>query len=281
MQEIVLRCGSSQTEQRLALYAASYLQRQLRSDRIRLRPKRAWPELSVALPNWQNQRADINGFDRLFDKVASDGDFRLSLWARDWLEGLQAALELLNRYQRLVPLPLDYRPLPRLAEVLNARRLLTSSRTGQDSWRWLLRLNQAPSRAVELATLFCDVLSPAHDNGTRAVWASLGCLGFSRPDLLRATELATLHEQGQRQMPELALLSDARDLTFFSSESWQFLRDRGVFNTREELTARVSRMSSRALCLALATRQPPDISLMLEDILDDDERVPDSGVRRA
>lgn len=245
-----------------------------------MQPKRGWPELSIALPNWQNQRADIAGFDRLLDKVSGDGDFRLSLLARDWLEGLQAALELLNRYQRLLPLPIDYRPLPRLQEVLNARRLLTTSRTGHDGWRWLLRLNQLPSRALELAALFRDVLTPSHDNGTRAVWASLGCLGFSRQDLLRAAELAGRSEAGERHSPELLLLSDAADLTFFSAQSWQFHRDHAPVEMREELTSRISRMTPRALCLALGTRQHPDVSQMLDDILDD-EQVPDSGIRRA
>lgn len=280
MQEVVLRCGPSRTEQRLATYAVSYLQRQLRCDGIRLQPKRAWPELSIALPNWQNQRADIAGFDRLLDKVSSDGDFRLSLWARDWLEGLQAAVELLNRYQRLLPLPIDYRPLPRLPEVLNARRLLTTSRVGHDGWRWLLRLNQQPSRALELAALFRDVLTPAHDNGTRAVWASLGCLGFSRQELLRAADLAAQSEAGERHSPELMLLSDAADLTFFSAQSWHFHRDHDPVAVREQLTTRLARMTPRALCLALGTRQHPDVSRMLEEVLDD-EQVPDSGVRTA
>ncbi len=280
IQEVQLRFGASGIEQRLAVYASSYLQRQLRSNRIRLEAKSNRPALTVALPNWQNQQVDVMGFDRLFDKVSSDGDFRLVLWSRDWLEGVQSALELLNRYQRLLPLPIDYRPLPRLPEVLNARRLLTSSRAGHDAWRWLLRLSPQSSATVELAALFHDVLNPAHDNVARAAWSSLLCLGFRRAELLQATELATRSALGEGTTPELALLQDARDLCFFSAQSWQFLRTEGPVATQERLRSLLGRMSPRAVCLALATRQPPDVSLMIEDILDEDA-APDSGIRRA
>lgn len=280
MREVLLRCGSSKLEQRLAAYASSYLQRQLRSRCIRLEAKRSLPELTVALPNWQNAQIDVLGFDRLFDKVSSDGDFRLVLWSRDWLEGVQAALELLNRYQRLLPLPVDYRPLPRVQEALNARRLLTTSRAGHDAWRWLLRLSSQPKPALELATLFHDVLTPTHDNGARATWSALGCLGFSRAALLQATELATRSELGDGSTVELALLQDARDLCFFSGQSYHFLREHGHAATEERLRQLLGRMSSRAVCLALATRQPPAISSMMDELLDD-EPAPDSGVRHA
>ncbi|MDF3064442.1 MAG: hypothetical protein K0R38_43 [Polyangiaceae bacterium] len=281
MSQVRLRYGSSPTEQRLAIYASSCLQRQLRCDNIRLGFKKSLPEVTIALPHWQHERANLPAFDRLFEKVASDGDFRLVLWSRDWLDGVQPALELLNRYQRLLPLPLDYPHLPRLAEVLNARRLLTSGQDGQDAWRWLLRLTAHPSLPLELAALFHDVLLPTHENGSRAVWASLGCLGFRRAEMVEATELASRSELGESSTTELALLRDARDLCFFSAKSWQFSREQGPKQTLEQVRWRLGRMSTRAVCLALATRQPADVSRMMEEVLDEDERAPDSGVRLA
>lgn len=253
----------------------------MRSDRIRTASKGNLPELTIALPHWQDDRANITAFDRLLDKVAGDGDFRLVLWSRDWLDGVQPAQELLNRYQRLLPLPLDYRPLTHLVEVLHARRLLTSSLKGHDTWRWLLRLNPRPSRSLELAALFHDVLLPVHENGARAVWSSLACLGFRRAELVEATELASRSERGESSTPELALLRDARDLSFFSTQSWQFAREHGHAETFAAVRLRLGRMTARAVCLALATRQPVEVFSMMEDVLDDEEHAPDSGVRLA
>jgi hypothetical protein len=284
IKEIVLRCSTSRTERNLALYAASYLQRQLRCDRIRLHGQRELPEALVVLSHWQHEQADITSFDRLFEQLQREGDFRLVLWSRDWLEGVQAALELLNRYQRLLPLPLDYRPLPHLPELLSARRALfrdgqNEGRAGEDAWRWLLRLAPEPPRAVELAALFLDLLLPQHDNHTRAAWTTLESHGFRRAELLEMTELLSQLDRNDTFEPDLALLRDARGLAFFSTESWRYFREHGHAPTHEKLRALLAHMSARALCLALATRQPPDVSLMLEDILDMDS-APDSGVRR-
>lgn len=284
IKEIVLRCSSSRTERNLALYAASYLQRQLRCDRIRLHGQRELPDALVALPHWQDPRADIHNFDRLFEQLQREGDFRLVLWSRDWLEGVQPALELLNRYQRLLPLPLDYRPLRHLPELLSERRALATdfraeSGADEDAWRWLLRLAPHPSRSLELAALFHDLLVPEHDNHTRAVCNTLECHGFRRSDILRMTELLSHAERRDAFDPELTSLRDARALSFFSTQSWRYFRERGHAATHQKLRELLGSMSNRALCLALATRQPPDVSLMMEDILDT-ESVPDSGVRR-
>ncbi|RYZ02348.1 MAG: hypothetical protein EOO73_32095 [Myxococcales bacterium] len=281
IREVHLKSGSSPLEQRLALYASSCLQRQLRCERIRVAPKGRLPELTIALAHWQHERANVTAFDRLLDKVAADGDFRLVLWSRDWLDGVQPAQELLNRYQRFLPLPLDYRPLPRLAEVLSSRRLLTSSRDGVDVWRWLLRSSVHPPRALEIAALFHDALLPIHGNGARVVWSSLTCLGFARAELVEATELASRSELGESSTPELALLRDARDLCFFSSKSWQFSREHSRAETLAAVKLRLRRMSERAVCLALGTRQPTEVSAMMEEVLDDEEHAPDSGVRLA
>jgi hypothetical protein len=268
---VQLRGGAGPLEERLGLYASSSLQRQLRGDFIRLTSKSHLPELTIALPHWQHERADVIGFDRLFDKLANDGDFRLVLWTRDWLDGAQPALELLNRYQRLLPLPRDYRPLPRLAELLNARRQLTSCRDGNDAWRWLLRMSARPTRSLELAALFHDLLLGAQDSNVSAVRGSLARLGFPRDEVGEATELASRSEPGEGAGPHLTLLRDARDLSFFSSQSWQFSREHGATATLAHVRKLLGRMTTRAVCLALATRQPSDVSSMIEAVLDEDD----------
>ena len=116
---------------------------------------------------------------------------------------------------------------------------------------------------------------------TRAAWSSLACLGFRRTELLEATELSSRSELGEGSSPELALLRDARDLAFFSGQSWQFSREHSAVDTLATVRLRLGRMSARAVCLALATRQPADVSGMMEDVLDDEERAPDSGIRSA
>ncbi len=283
IREVVLKGGVRGPQARLALYASSYLQRQLRCDRIGIQRRQLLPELSIALPNWQHERANLLGFDRLFDQLSREGEFRLELRARDWLEGIQPALELLHRYQSLLPLPLDYTPLPRLQELLNVRRLLfegRDERRGEHTWRWLLRLNPQPPRAVELAALFHDVLWPEPDDATRAIWSGVICHGFAKPDLARMVELSSQLWHGEGAAADLPLLRDARDLCFFSRESWRYFHERGHAPTRQQLELRLGRMSARAVCLALATRQPPDVSLMMDDILDE-RSAPDSGVRCA
>lgn len=283
IKEIVLRCSRSRSERNLALYAASYLQRQLRCDRIRLHSQRDLPETVIALPHWQHERANIHNFDRLFAQVQREGDFRLVLSSRDWLEGLQSALELLNRYQCMLPLPLDYRPLPQVLELLSGLHAAPADvqggiRPDEDAWRWLIRLAAEPPRAVQLAALFHPAFVPQHGNRTRTVWTALERQGFSRAELSRMLELLSQVESDDTLDPDLALLKDAHGLAFFSAHSWQYFREHGQAQTRETVRQLVARISNRALCLALATRQPPAVSLMLEDALDVG-RPPDSGIR--
>jgi hypothetical protein len=186
------------------------------------------PVLRLNLGNWQHPSARIPNFDRLFQRLDQGGDFRLVLWTHDWLVGVQSAYELLNRYQRLLPPPVGARTS--LLEWLPAGTTPEQEqerRCAIDTWRWLHRLEPRPSEKRERAALF----------------------------------------GGPADACDQAVLSDARDLAFFNTASWWLLEQRGQPLIWSELLLRVARMSERALCLALTTRQPPAISRMLEAIL--------------
>lgn len=217
--------------------AAAYLQ-----DRLPGLPLYAGapelPEVRIQLSDWQHERARIPNFDRLLRRLEAGGDFRLILAARDWLSGAQAAYEILNRYQRLLPGPRLAADQGQFAARCLALHGVLSppsqgptelERVGQlDCWCWLHRLEPVPPEELQLAALF----------------------------------------GGDIYVAERELLRDARDLAFFNTRSWYLLEEQGYAASWTEVRRRVGRLSEAALCLALMTRQPPAISQMLEDMLD-------------
>jgi hypothetical protein len=62
----------------------------------------------------------------------------------------------------------------------------------------------------------------------------------------------------------LLLLRDANDISFFSRRSWQYLRAWGPEQTQCTVERRLGRMSDAALCHVLTTRQPPEISTLID-----------------
>jgi hypothetical protein len=62
----------------------------------------------------------------------------------------------------------------------------------------------------------------------------------------------------------LLLLRDANDISFFSRRSWQYLRAWGPTQTQCTVERRLGRMSDAALCHVLTTRQPPEISTLID-----------------
>jgi hypothetical protein len=281
IREVILRGARSRNQQRLLCYARGYLERTLACASIRERGRVPVPQVCIALWDWEHVAADATSFDRLFSSLDAGGDFRVVLWARDWLSGVQSALELLNRYQRLLPLPTSSEPLPSLSRVLEAHRCryafeLPPSRANYqhalDTWRWVLRLAPAAGLTLQLAALFHE-LAPAWVDERSAEAAispalreAVAPLGLPEWQVLRVTELIA-----QRQRPgadhQARLLRDADDLSFFSLQSWDYLRRQGPAEARKKVERCLARMSRTAVCSALMTRQPLQISEMIESAL--------------
>jgi hypothetical protein len=303
IREVVLRGSLLPHEQRLLLNALSFLQRELGCDAIRARGQLAVSEVCVGLSDWAHPAADILGFDRLFASLRGEGGIRVVLWSRDWLEGTAHALELLTRYQRLLPLPLDFAPMPRLQQILAVHRLLhpldqpcarASYEHSLDTWRWLLRLDPQAAPALQLAALFHDVgafVRGCHDRdgcAARAASVSLASmgvacralepLGLDVEDLTRMAGLMARYETDSES--QARLLSDADLLSFFSLSSWRYLQQYGVEQTQRKVTQALGSMTDTALCLAVLTRQPAAISEMLDDLLGIEPRSEQRPARR-
>lgn len=231
IRQVSLRGQRTLLERHRLLRAQHYLQEQLRTGVIGDDVEHDLPTVRISLHDWSHPTASPLAFDRLLRSLEREGDFALVLGCGDWLVGSQAALELLNRYQRL--LPLDERAqLPHCWDTVLAAFQRQASpeayESGLDTWRWLLRVAEAPSVRLQLAALFHE---PGHD------------------------------------APERAWLQAARDLSFFGLRSWQYLQERGSSAAREAALGRLSRMDSPTLCLALTTRQPAVINDAIEELL--------------
>jgi hypothetical protein len=275
---VLVGTGSREEPQRLS-DAGAFLRRKLRSRAIRssrqIVPRRGMrasdpgtAELEVNLHDWQHWRANLRNFDRLVENVQRGSDFRLVLWSRDWLEGVQAAYEVLNRYQRLLPLPAIPTALPCLPAVLQAHEQLhpyydsvehRRHVRALDAWRWLLRLKPTASTGLQLACLFRYL-------PLAAARSALTPLGITTRDVGHMELL--LDHDGPAGKAERALLKDADALSFFCVDSWHHLEQRGPLDTQLHVTRLLSGMSTTALCLALMTRQPPAISGMIDLALD-------------
>ncbi len=294
IREVVLKGPHDASEQRLLLYALNYLRRELGWDGVRAAATLKLPELTISLHDWEHAAVGVEGFDRLLASEQRRGDFRLVLSCSEWLPGTQAAMEVLNRYQRLLPLPRDYVPMPRLAGVLAVQQLLFRGRrqnprepldVAHDTWRWLLRLSCHASPALQLAALFHDAApSPPAESAepwsselralgsVRAACRGLEPLALPQPVILRMSQLILqLDDAAAEPDAELMLLRDARDLAFFSSSSDHTLDEQGTAQTFITVTHCLQRMSDAAVCLALTTRQPPLIEQIIESALDSRE----------
>lgn len=151
-------------EQNFLREAARYLERQL-GVKMHARRTRELPELTIDLATWSHPRASLASFDRLFEAVRNRGDFRLTLTARNWLVGAQSAVELLNRYQRLLPVS-RRRALALGARFSGLQPLVPMGETGpelvqaHDTWRWAVRLYGALAPGQLAST---QLLQDAHD----------------------------------------------------------------------------------------------------------------------
>ncbi len=253
----------------------AYLRLQLRSDVVRSESVVCLPSVRVSLHDWSHPAADVLSFDRLLESMQREREFCLVLWCSDWLAGAQSAIELLNRYQRWLPLPSGSVVSPELAAALLAYHQLfphhdasirERHEAGLDTWRWLLRLAPAASLELQLAALF-------HDLALGTLAPVLQPLGLDRRLMLRTVELALSSEEPGRDAEEpgrdaeLAQLRSARALSFLSLESWTFLRRCGARAARTRAEQLLMSLDSSALCIAAMTRQPKVVSDVLDAVL--------------
>lgn len=265
IREIALR-GQSSSDRPNLLRAISYLRVQTQFDVFRSVDK-GLPSLRVSLHDWSNPAISVLAFDRLLRSVEREGDFRLVIVSGDWLIGSQDAMELLNRYQRLLPLPLDTELPPYFAGVLALYHEAFPAEgssyarhaAGIDTWRWLLRLTPNASPELQLAALF-------HDVPLDELEAALEPLELGRRTVLSVAELALFYEHPTRAKA-LARLRRARAVSFFSLESWDYLRDHGLHATRLKIQRLMPALDNAAVCAVLTTRQPDFVSEVIEAVL--------------
>src|SRR5689334_20072560 len=122
IREVLLRGALVPSEQRLLRQAQTFLEREMDCEIIRLRQRETAPEVRIGLPDWGHRAVDVLGFDRLIEGLSREGAFRVELWTLDWLVGTGHALELLTRYQRLLPVPRRHLPMPKQELILAAHR---------------------------------------------------------------------------------------------------------------------------------------------------------------
>lgn len=221
IREVVLHGRQSASERYFRERAVSYLRRQLNCKQIGLNPRFPAPEVTISLADWKNRFADARSFDRLLSSVGKEGPFRLVIWTRDWLDGAYTALEVLNRYQRLLPLGRERQP----PEVWGA------SEEARDVWRWVLRLKPTASLELQQAALVGDerALRGAQSNEGLSIlrdaadisffslqsWHYLHTWGPEQTQcvverrLSRMSDEALCHVLGTRQPPAIASMIEA------------------------------------------------------------------------
>jgi hypothetical protein len=266
--EVILRGRRDLLERHHLLRELSYLRRQMGLDVIRDASQRRLPTVRISLHDWSHPAADVRSFDRLLESTQREGECSLVLWCTDWLAGSQSAVELLNRYQRLLPLPSTAVVPPELDTALRTYHALFRPYAGAarerhdlglDTWRWLLRLTPGAGLALQLAALF-------HDLAVGELETLLEPLPLPRSTKRRTVELSLYYDELGRD-PELTQLRTARALSFLSLESWRFERQHGTSAVRAKAQQLLLRLDSEALCVAATTRQPRAVSEVLNAVL--------------
>ncbi len=205
---------------------------------------------------------------------------------------LEAFDALLRRYQRLLPLPAHV-PSPELAGVLELHRSLHDLALplvradydhALDTWRWLLWLAPQADFSLQCAALFHDIerleseaqqrtehLAPDYGSFKRAharrgaelVGAHLSALDLPPGDVREIQRLVSSHERPNAD-PRLQLLNDADGLSFFSLNSYGYLRYFGASTTRYKIRYTSSRLSPRTRLLVRALPLHPRVRELLD-----------------
>jgi hypothetical protein len=255
-------------------------------------------EVTIAAVLWCRPDTDLFVFDRLIHAVEERGSFALRLDVENDCEAPRTALEILTRYQRLLPRLNASSRTPRFTRTLEKHRSLFDLSKplvradydhAIDTWRWVLRLDPAAGAPVQLAALFHDIERlvsesdvriehKAHDYnafknahakaGAELTRKTLADLHWNGATLARTVELVEKHERGTGD-PELRLLNDADALSFFSLNSYGFLAYYGAAHTERKVAYTLRRMRPAAREEIRCMRLHPDVEQMVGNALAD------------
>jgi hypothetical protein len=252
--------------------------------------------LVIALSGWSSCHADLLELDSLLhNREDRDAPFGLVVVSNGPGQE-RALLQVLTRYQRL--LPLENQPTSPVRTALLAHRALFDLKKplvradydhALDTWRWLLRIYPAASIALQLAALFHDVerllaetdvrvehlaadyqgFKNAHARvGARLAARALSAANVSQEVVARAKALIEEHE-APREDPELMALNDADALSFFSLNAWGFVEYFGLEHTRKKVAYTLRRMSPAARRHLPFLRYHPAVASLLRETAPD------------
>jgi hypothetical protein len=214
------------------------------------------------------------------------------------VSGSQNVVEILTRYQRLVPRTNAASQSAGFGALLAEHRALhdlskppmrADYEHALDVWQWVLRLEPRASEALQLAALFHDIerLFSAADVGReqeasdyqalKDMHARIGA-SVARRVLMRsglepetAQRVAILIQHHERpcaglRSEELALLADADALSFFSLSSPAFADHYGPAHARKKVRYSLLRMTERARQRLLTVRLRADIARYVAEL---------------
>jgi hypothetical protein len=250
-------------------------------------PHLAWITAGTLVPGavlvderaWRDPMSDLYDWDSKLLALQSQRGWVLVLPASDPRKGVEVLLQVLTRYQRLAPRLnaasrdeafLSALALHRTLHDLNKPLVRADYEHALDVWQWVLRLDAAAGRALQLAALFHDIerissepdqrieqhaadyqaFKTAHaEVGARLAAVTARAAGVDEADCSRMQQLIAEHEQPAQgsRAPEAALLGDADALSFFSLNSRGFSDYYGPEHTRRKVEYTLGRMTQRAL----------------------------------
>lgn len=257
-----------------------------------LAPETKASTIPIALDEWSDRSHDLLAQDERVHRLEDAQE--TFCWKVRVTEphALGEMACILDRYQRLLPLPAAYRPPPELGALLERHRSLHTLTKplvradydhALDTWRWLLRLTPRADLALQCAALFHDVERLESEADRRQEHLAKDYVAFKLRHARRGAQLLaellsslldadTLSEACRlvaehelpRNEPRLQRLADADGLSFFSLNSYGYLRYFGPERTRAKLDYTLARMSTPARARARALHHHPLIAELLD-----------------
>jgi hypothetical protein len=234
---------------------------------------------------WRADDFDFWSFDRSLDEVAARGDsIRISARA---FEAVTIAQQIATRAQRLAPRRNTASRTPWFDRVLLEHRGIHDLRKplvradydhALDTWQWTLRRDPHASAALQLAALLHDIerlvtesdrrveheaadyqaFKDAHARSGAALAKTLLARAQVPSAILAATTaLIAVHERTSADAVSQAI-NDADGLSFFSLNSFGYLRYFGEEQTAKKIEYTLTRMSPAA-CRELAMLRVPRV----------------------